>query len=186
VNERASPDAYGVVTEPSTLTIQRVLPGPIERVWAYLTESDLRRRWLAAGSMEMKVGAPFELVWRNNELTNPPGKRPEGYGDEHRMQSRITECEPPRKIAFTWGKGSGDVSFELEPRGERVLLTIIHRRLPDRGMLLGVSSGWHAHLDVLAARLAGKEPEPFWDDVTRLRQEYDPRIPPDSATPDRN
>jgi uncharacterized protein YndB with AHSA1/START domain len=128
VNERTSPDPYGVVTEPSTLTIQRFLPGPIERVWAYLTESDLRRRWLAAGSMEMKVGAPFELVWRNNELTNPPGKRPEGYGDEHRMESRITECEPPRKIAFTWGKGSGDVSFELEPRGERVLLTIIHRR----------------------------------------------------------
>ena len=54
---------------------------------------------------------------------------------------------------------------------------MIHRRLPDRGMLLGVSSGWHAHLDVLAARLAGGEPEPFWDDVTRLRKEYERRIP---------
>jgi uncharacterized protein YndB with AHSA1/START domain len=182
----ATPDAYGVLTEPSTLTIQRLLPGPIERVWAYLTESDLRRKWLASGHMEMKVGAPFELVWRNNELTNPPGKRPDGYGDEHRMQSRITELDPPRKIAFTWGKGSGDVSFELEPKGERVLLTIIHRRLPDRSMLLGVSSGWHAHLDVLAARLAGVEPEPFWDDVTRLRREYDPRIPPGGPTLDRD
>ena len=93
------------------------------------------------------------------------------------MESRITELDPPRKIVFTWGKGSGDVSFELEPRGERVLLTVIHRRLPDRGMLLGVSSGWHAHLDVLAARLAGSEPEPFWDDVARLRKEYERRIP---------
>ena len=52
MNERANPDAYGVLTEPATLTIQRMLPGPIERVWAYLTESDLRRKWLAAGEME--------------------------------------------------------------------------------------------------------------------------------------
>ena len=47
MNERAKVDAYGAVSEPSTLTIQRMLPGPIERVWAYLTESDLRRKWLS-------------------------------------------------------------------------------------------------------------------------------------------
>ena len=131
MTELATLDAYGVLTEPATLKIQRLLPGPIERVWAYLTESDLRRQWLAAGEMEMKVGAPFELVWRNDELTNPPGQRPAGFPDEHRMQSRITELDPPRKLAITWG-GSGDVSFELEPKGNEVLLTVIHRRLPDR------------------------------------------------------
>ena len=47
----ANPDAYGVLTEPATLKIQRLLPGPIERVWAYLMESELRRQWLAAGAM---------------------------------------------------------------------------------------------------------------------------------------
>ena len=177
MNDRAKVDAYGALSEPSTLTIQRILPGPIERVWAYLTDSDLRRKWLAAGHMEMKVGAPFELVWRNSELTNPPGERPEGFGEEHRMESRITELDPPRKLSFTWGKGSGDVSFELEPRGERVLLTVTHRRLPDRGMMVGVSTGWHAHLDMLAARLNGEMSEPFWDRFSRLRAEYDRRIP---------
>jgi hypothetical protein len=69
------------------------------------------------------------------------------------------------------------VTFTLEPRGERVLLTVIHRRLPDRGMLVGVSTGWHAHLDMLAARLAGEKPAPFWDGFSRLRKEYDRRIP---------
>ena len=54
---------YGVVTEPATLTIQRLLPGPIERVWSYLTESDLRRKWLAAGDMEMSKGSGFELTY---------------------------------------------------------------------------------------------------------------------------
>ena len=95
-NERTrNPDAYGVLIEPATLKIERLLPGPIERIWAYLTESELRRKWLAAGEMEMKVGAPFELVWRNDELTDPPGQRPPGFGDERRMQSRITELDPP-------------------------------------------------------------------------------------------
>ena len=70
------------------------------------------------GEMEMKVGAPFELVWRNDELTDPPGKRPDGFSEEHRMQSRITELDPPRKLAITW-ESSGDVSFELEPRARR-------------------------------------------------------------------
>ena len=169
MTELATLDAYGVLTEPATLTIQRLLPGPIERVWAYLTESDLRRQWLAAGQMEMKVGAPFELVWRNDELTDPPGQRPPGFREEHRMQSRITELDPPRKLAFTW-EGSGDVSFELEPKGNEVLLTVTHRRLPDRATLLRVGAGWHMHLDMLVARATGTEPAPFWDGWSRLRR----------------
>ena len=176
MDQQMTPDAYGVLTEPATLTIQRLLPGPIERVWAYLTESDLRRQWLAAGEMEMKVCTPFELVWRNNELTNPPGKRPAGFGDEHRMQSRITELTPPRKIAFTWAN-TGDVSFELEPKGDKVLLTVIHRRVTDRALLHRVGPGWHMHLDVLVARAMGQEPEPFWDGWRRLQTEYDRRLP---------
>lgn len=168
--------AFGVLTEPATLKIERMLPGPIERVWAYLTESDKRRQWLASGDMDLKVGAPFEFTWRNDELTNPPGKRPDGFSDSHSMESRITEVDPPRKLAFTWGK-SGAVSFTLEPRGSKVLLTVVHQRLPDRPTTLNVGAGWHSHLDVLAALLSGTEPAPFWDAWTSLRAEYDKRVP---------
>jgi uncharacterized protein YndB with AHSA1/START domain len=176
MNDSATPEAFGELTEPTTLKSQRVLPGPIERIWSYLTQSDLRRKWLAAGDMEMKVGAPFELVWRNDELTSPPGQRPQGFGAEHRMQSRIVEVDPPRKIVFTW-QNSGDVSFELTPRGNDVLLTVIHRRLPDRATMLRVGPGWHSHLDMLVARFTGQEPKPFWDVWTGLQKEYDRRLP---------
>ena len=115
MDAKTKPDAYGALIEPTTLKIQRLLPGPIERIWAYLTDSDLRRKWLAAGAMEMKVGAPFEFVWRNGELNDPPGKRPEGFPEEHRMQSRITELDPLRKLSIAWNN-SGDVTFELEPK----------------------------------------------------------------------
>ena len=172
----ATPDPYGVLTETDTLEIRRLLPGPIERVWTYLTESELRRQWLAAGPMELKVGAPIELVWRNDELTDPPGQRPPGFGDEHRMQSRITELEPLRKLSIAWNN-SGDVTFELEPKGTGVLLTVTHRRLPDRSTMLKVSAGWHMHLDVLVARAEGREPASFWDGWARLKQEYDRRLP---------
>lgn len=176
MNEIAPPDAYGRLTGPMTLTIQRLLPGPIERIWAYLTESELRRKWLAAGEMGMKPGTSFEFVWRNAELNDPPSPRPEGHSEEHRLVCEIIECEPPRRLAITWGRSDG-VTFELEVRGQRVLLTITHRRLPDRETMLMVGAGWHAHLDVLVARASGEEPAPFWDTWRRLRDEYDRRLP---------
>ena len=176
MNEPAILDGYGVLTEPATLKIQRLLPGPIERVWAYLTESELRRQWLAAGQMEMKVGAPVELVWRNDELTNPPGQRPDGFPEEHRMQSQLTEIDPHCRLAFTW-QGGGEVSFELEPKGREVLLTVIHRRLPDRKTLLMVGAGWHMHLDLLVAVATGQAPAPFCDGWSRLQKDYERHIP---------
>lgn len=169
---------HGVLTAPDTLTIQRLLPGPIERVWAYLTDSELRRQWLASGAMEMKVDAPFEFVWRNDDLSDPPGRRPEGFPAEHRMQGRITELDPPRRLGITWGTSGGGVVFTLEPRsGGKVLLTLVHRRLVERASLLNVSAGWHMHLDILVARVSGQAPTPFWDGWLRLKAEYEKRLP---------
>jgi uncharacterized protein YndB with AHSA1/START domain len=171
-----APNPYGTLSEDATLTLQRLLPGSIDRVWAYLTESDLRRQWLAAGTMEMRVGAPVELVWRNNELMDNPGERPEGFGEEHRMESEITELDPPHRLSISWGS-TGGVTFELEPVGDMVRFTVTHRRIPDRSIMLNVSAGWHTHLDVLAARLASEEPEPFWDRWQSLKGEYERRLP---------
>ena len=176
MDAKTKPDAYGELIEPTTLKLQRLLPGPIERIWAYLTDSELRRKWLAAGTMQMQVGAPFELVWRNGELSDAPTARPADFPEEHRMQSRITELDPPRKLSIAWNN-SGDVTFELEPKGKGVLLTVTHRRLPDRSTMLKVSAGWHMHLDTLVARASGEEPGPFWEGWSRLQQEYDKRLP---------
>lgn len=176
MDTQAKFESWGELIEPTTLKIQRLLPGPVERIWAYLSDSELRRKWLAAGAMEMKVGSPVELVWRNDELNDPPSARPDGFSEEHRMQSRITECDPLRKLSFTWNN-SGDVTFELEPRGESVLLTVTHRRLPDRATMTKVSAGWHMHLDVLVARASGNEPPPFWEGWSRLHEQYGRRLP---------
>ena len=176
MNDLSKIDAYGVVSEPATLTIRRMLPGPVERIWSYLVESDLRRQWLASGDMQMKTGTPVKLVWHNDKLTTPSGERPEGFGPEHSMECQITHFDPPRKLSITWGS-TGGVTFELEPKGNEVLLTLTHSRLPDRSTMLNVSAGWHAHLDILVARASGKQPPAFWDHWRRLKQEYERRLP---------
>ncbi|MDP3749542.1 MAG: SRPBCC family protein [Phenylobacterium sp.] len=165
---------YGVLSDPTTLTIKRLMPAGIDRVWAYLTESDLRRRWFAAGEMPAHVGDAMELVWRNNELTDPPGRVPEGAGEENRMQTRITELDPPHRLAIAWG--DGDVTFDLAEQDGGVLLTLTHTGIADRAKLLNFAPGWHVHLDLLQARLADTTPEAFWDGIARLKQDYAARL----------
>lgn len=176
MNEVSAIDAYGVMTEPATLRIQRLLPGPVERIWSYLTESDKRKQWLAAGDMEMKVGSPFTFTWRNSELGDDTGTRPEGMPEEHSMDSRITELRAPYRLSFSW-REHGEVTIDLEPQGDEVLLTVTHKRISDRNNMLMVGAGWHMHLDVLASKLAGTRTEPFWNGWLRLKDEYDRRIP---------
>lgn len=177
-----SPDSgladHGVLIEPATLRIQRMLPGTVERVWTYLTDGELRRKWLASGDMVLEAGAPFELVWRNDDLSAQPSQRPAGFSEEHAMKSRIVAVDPPRRLVFTWGEqGTGEVAFELEQQGDKVLLTIVHRRVPDRDVLLKVSAGWHAHLDTLVAVLSGHDAGAYWPRWLQLRDEYDARHP---------
>jgi uncharacterized protein YndB with AHSA1/START domain len=176
MTELATLDGYSRLIDPTTLQIKRLLPGPAERIWDYLTNGELRRKWFAAGDMTLIAGAPFELVWRNDELTDPPGPRPEGYSVENRMQSRIIEVDPPHMLTFAWGDSGSTVTFTLAPKGSETLLTIIHRGVAERSSALSFGSGWHAHLDVLTSVLTGRKAAPFWDEIARLRADYAERL----------
>jgi len=127
---------------------------------------DLRR------SAATAVCSAHAVEFGDATTTQAPG----GITDAPRGSGSFIEFDPPRKLAITW-QGSGNVSFELEPKGNKVLLTVIHRRLPDRATLLKVGAGWHTHLDVLVARATGEQPAPFWDGWSRLQKEYDRRMP---------
>ena len=121
-------------------------------------------------------GAPFELVWRNDDLGVRTGERPEDMPVEHRMQSRVIEADEPRKLVIAWNN-TGNVTFELEAQGEAVLLTLTHGGFQNRSSLVGHSAGWHAHLDVLEALAFEREAKSFWPNWKALRGEYDERLP---------
>lgn len=176
---------FGSLVAPDTLRLQRSLPGPIERVWHYLTDSDARGQWLARGPMDLRVGGEVVLEFRHDTLSDHHVPTPERYrtaDGTHRQSGRVTACEPPRLLAHTWGEADGaasEVRFELEPQGDRVLLTITHRRLAGRDTLISVASGWHAHAGILLDRLEGREPDNFWITHEALEAEYAKRLPRD-------
>ena len=168
---------YGTVTGPDTVRLERLLPGPIERVWEYLTDSKKRGKWFASGPMELRVGCSATLTFHNSDLSSertPPEKFKKYEG--HAMQSTVTACDPPRLLSYTFGD-AGEVTFELTPKGKDVLLVLTHRQLADRKTIVSVSTGWHSHLAILIDVLNGDEPRPFWTTVTKMEAEYEKRIP---------
>lgn len=161
--------------EPGTVKLERTLPGPVERVWAYITESDKRAKWLAAGEFDLRVGGKVRLEFDNSRLPNDGGIPAEckGRGMGH-FDGVITRLEPMRVLAHTWMWNGGDteVTYELTPRGKDVLLVIVHRRLEGRDLQVSVMGGWDAHTGILEDLLKGVEPRPFWKTHARLEEEY--------------
>jgi uncharacterized protein YndB with AHSA1/START domain len=178
---------YGTPIGADAVRFERILPGPIERVWEYLTKSEQRGTWLASGSMEPRLGGAVELRFRHADLHPHVEETPERYKKYDKgstLLGRITRWEPPRVLAYTWGDegrdpgqpATSEVTFELTPRGGDVVLVLTHRRLASREEMVNVSAGWHTHLALLGDRLSGIEPKAFWTVLARLEKEYEDRF----------
>ena len=165
----------GEVIAPGTVRIERVLPGPAERLWEYLTDSEKRRLWLAAGEMELFPGGKAELLFRHRELSHEPTPdRYKAMETRPAMSGEVIECDPPRLLTYSWpgDAGKSEVTFELFPEGPNVRLVVTHRRLGSTEIMISVASGWEAHLGILEDRLTGKKPRGFWSTHARLEKEY--------------
>ncbi|MCT7376165.1 SRPBCC family protein [Chelativorans salis] len=168
-------EVHGVVTAPDTVRIERLLPGPVERIWEYITQSEKRRQWLAAGEMELFVGGRVEHLFRHRELSSEPTpERYRHFEESPPMLGEVTEYDPPRLLAYRWpgDNGESEIIFELFSEGARVRLVLTHRRLPDTETMVSVASGWEAHLGILVDRLSGQKPRGFWSAHAGLEKAY--------------
>lgn len=173
MNDRAT------LTGPATIRMERLLPGPVERVWAYLTESEKRARWFAGGEFELRVGGRIELQFDHNKLSSDHKVPDKHKGVEHsRYEGKITRLEPNRVLAYRWTMFGQDteVTFEIAPRGKDVLLTITHTGLSAPDVQARIMGGWDVHTGILADVLNGVEPRPFWTTHARLEKEYAARL----------
>jgi uncharacterized protein YndB with AHSA1/START domain len=171
-------DEYGQFTGPAEVRIVRTLPGPIERVWDYLTDSEKRSRWFAGGPMELRAGGKLTLRFRHQELVPdeiPPEEHKEHHDPGVSMDGIVTRCEPPRVLAFTFGStGESEATFELTPQGKNVLLVLTHRaRGEDIPYMAEFSAGWHTHVAHLIALLEGGPRPPFWPLHAKLKADYE-------------
>ena len=169
-------DQHGKFTGPGEVRLVRTLPGPIERVWEYLIDSEKRARWFAGGVLEQKPGSRVEFAMRQANLA-PDETPPDKYKHMHHtgvtIEGRVLRCEPPRLLVFTFGGDDSEVTFELTPQGSQVLLMLTHlargEDLPD---LSSFAAGWHTHLAQLAAQLEGTPRPSFWPMHARLQADY--------------
>jgi len=172
-------DDYGTVLSPTEVRFQRLLPGPIETVWAFLTDSRKRGEWFASGPMEPRVGGKATLRFKHSDLSPhkapPPEKFKEMDSTGHQWSCTVAEWDPPRRLALALDDSS-EVLFELDPRGDKVLLTLTHRKLSSREEMVSVCGGWHTHLAVLVDKAYGRVPPAFWDVWRSIDGQYDRRI----------
>lgn len=133
----------------AVLTFERLLPHPIERVWAAITDPVERATWMGETSIEPREGGSIEMV---------PAAPPIA-AEQKRMTGRILVWDPPHVFEHEWNQRivePGVVRYELYRDGEGTLLRFSHRGLGVRNAN-GFRPGTHAYLDRLEARLAGAE-----------------------------
>lgn len=171
---------HGIFPEPGTVQFERLLPGPPERIWDYLTKSELKAKWLSAGDVEPHSGGKVEFKFKHKDLSETDEPIPEKYKhmqDGTYFEGKVTVWNPYKKLSYTWGEGTGEeseVTYELIPKkNNKVLLILTHVHLgDDPTILISVGAGWHTHLGILADRLEGKEPQGFWAVHTKMEKEY--------------
>jgi uncharacterized protein YndB with AHSA1/START domain len=158
------------------VVLMRTLPGPIERLWDYLTDPEKRARWFAGGPMEPKKGGKMELFFHHKNLAPdevPPEQFKQVQDPGFKMPGTILRWEPPRVLSYTFDDDS-DVTFELTPQGKDVQLVLTHRsRGEDIPSLSGYASGWHIHFAHLIALLENAPRPPFWPLHAKLKVEYE-------------
>jgi uncharacterized protein YndB with AHSA1/START domain len=157
---------------PDTIRLERTLDAPVEKVWRYLTEAELRAQWFMGGS-DAKPNAEFELVTDHDNLSDDEVPYPADHECYKGMvwKERVIRFDPPHLLETTFQGGkNGTVTYELSPQGDRTRLVLTHRGIVSATGAQDFGGGWTAHLAVLEERVAGRGVKDFWALYERSRE----------------
>jgi uncharacterized protein YndB with AHSA1/START domain len=140
----------GEMTNVPCVVFERLLPGPIEKVWAHLTDTSLMHTWFGEDSLiEPRQGGKVRMQGGH-------------------IRGTVTQWQPPHKLIYSWNvfgpeDGPEAVSaypesyptFELATQGDQVALTFRHFPILDR-FIPQNAVGWHVMLEILSASLKGE------------------------------
>jgi uncharacterized protein YndB with AHSA1/START domain len=150
----------GSMTHVPCVRFERILPGPIERVWAHLTDPKLLPAWFGGDStIEARPGGAVSLMGGH-------------------IRGIVTQCVAPHRLTYSWNvfaPGDGPdaasaypesyLSFTLEACGTGVRLRLYHLPVLERFEKQN-AMGWHTFLDILGVALRD-EPMPSRQDLMK-------------------
>jgi uncharacterized protein YndB with AHSA1/START domain len=136
-----------------------------ERLWHALTDGDFHERyWFGhRATSDWKVGSLYQFAKQGKPS----------------VEGKVLISEPPKKLAYTWDPCSADakrertsrVTFDIEPHGTVVKLTVTHDDLDEGGKTLrDISGGWPMVIASLKSVLETGRPLPA-DLPTSVRKE---------------
>ena len=130
-----------------------------EKLWHALTDGDFTERyWFGERvASTWEIGSPYKFTRQ---------------GKDH-IEGKVLAFEPPKRLSYTWDPRSTDaetdakrertsrVTFDLEPRGKVVKLTVTHDNLDEGGKTLrDISGGWPLVIASLKSLLETGHPLP--------------------------
>ena len=150
---------FAMIDDHNTVTLVRDLPGPVERVWDFLTDPKLLSRWFSEGVVADHVGGEVRF--------------------EMGADGRVTAFDPPHVLEYTWNERDHSrgpildtiVRWELANVDSRVRLTLTHKRL-SKLEAIQHSAGWHTFVDRLSECVDGGEPPDIMERFAHLQSAY--------------
>jgi uncharacterized protein YndB with AHSA1/START domain len=135
----------------AAVKFERVLPGPLSRVWEHLTVPLKLQGWFGDDStIDPREGGAVRLMGGH-------------------IRGVVTQWKPNRKLAYTWNvfePGEDESQFpesyltlELAARGAEVRLALTHLPILERFEMQN-AMGWHTFLDIVEATLRGDRIKP--------------------------
>jgi uncharacterized protein YndB with AHSA1/START domain len=127
-----------------------------EKLWRALLDPEFTRRYWGGTWQDCawKAGASWKLMLPDGSLAD---------------SGEVIEIEPHRRLVLRWrherrpelhAEGDSRLTYELEPVGSSVKLTIIHEMdRPESKLIVGVSNGWPHVLASLKSLLETGEPQ---------------------------
>jgi len=135
---------YESVEGRPAVRFERRLAHPIDAVWRAVTEPAELAHWFP-GEVTVDLRPGGRMTFSDEGFTSLDGE--------------VTELDPPRLFAFSWG--DDHLRFELEPAdgGAGCVLRFTHV-LDASDRAARDAAGWHVCLDLLELRLAGTPTTP--------------------------
>ncbi|GAA1877603.1 SRPBCC domain-containing protein [Streptantibioticus ferralitis] len=147
--------AEGAMADTPALVYVIYIESTPEKVWHALTDADLTAEyWGHSNVSDWQSGSTWEH------------RRTDGTGVAD-VVGAVMESDPPKRLVTTWAApgderadGPSRVTFDIEPYGEIVRLTVTHENLADEAERNAAAAGWAAVLSNLKSFIETGTPLP--------------------------